>query len=90
MRKRKVPTAATANKVILNIFRAQMSTQTVLVDEKAGEACLQAVNRRQQLQDSEDSLGRRRGAEDAEWLSMARAEGTRQLWLATSLQERKL
>ena len=48
------------------------------------------ISRRQQLQGSEDSLGRQQGAEDAEWPSLTRAEGTRQPWLATSLEEGKL
>ena len=48
------------------------------------------ISRRQQLQGSEDSLGRQQNAEDAEWPSLTRAEGTRQPWLATSLEGAKL
>ena len=93
MRTKEVPTAASADEVILKIFRVQMSTpDTSLVDEEAGQICLQAgnINRRQQLQGSEDSLGHQQGAEDAEWPSLARVDGTRQPWLATSLGEGKL
>ena len=39
---------------------------------------------------SEDGVGRQQGAEDAIWPSLARLEETRQPWLATSLEERKL
>ena len=42
------------------------------------------------MQGSEDSLGRQRGAVDAEWPSLARVEETQQLWMATSLEEGKL
>ena len=80
---RKVPTAATAEEVIQKLFRMQMSTprhsgRRVLVDEAAGQICLQAsnTNRRQQLLGSEDSLGHQQGAENAEWPSLARVEGT--------------
>ena len=98
MRTRKVPTAGTAEEVILKTFPdANVHTQTpsgrrVLVDEAAGQISLQAgnISRRQQLQGSEDSLGRQQGAEDAEWPSLTRVEGTRQPWLATSLEEEKL
>ena len=69
MRTRKVPTAATAEEVIQKLFWVQMSTprhtgRRVLVDEAAGQICLQAgnTNRRQQLLGSEDSLGRQQGA----------------------------
>ena len=73
---------------------AKFYTQThsgrrVLVDEVAGQICLQAgnTNRRQQLLGSEDSLGHQQGAEDAEWPSLTRVEGTRKPWLTTSLEE---
>ena len=97
MRTIKVPTAATAEEVIQKLLGANVYTQThsgrrVLVDKAAGHICLQAgnTNRRQQLLGSEDSLGRQQGAEDAEWPSLARVKGTRQPWLATSLEEWKL
>ena len=75
-----------------NVYTQTHSGRRVLVDEAAGQICLQAgnTNRRQQLLGSEDSLGHQQGAEDAEWPSLARVEGTRQPWLATSLEEGKL
>ena len=75
-----------------NVYTQTHSGRRVLVDEAAGQICLQAgnTNRRQQLLGSEDSLGHQQGAEDAEWSSLARVEGTRQPWLATSLEEGKL
>ena len=48
------------------------------------------TNRRHQLQGSEDSIGCQQGAEDAEWPSLAQIEGTRQPWMATSLEEGQL
>ena len=75
-----------------NVCTQTHSGRRVLVDEAAGQICLQAgnTNRRQQLLSSEDSLGRQQGVEDAEWPSLARIEGTRQPWLATSVEEGKL
>ena len=75
-----------------NVYTQTHCGRRVLVDEAAGQICLQAsnTNRRQQLLGSEDSLGHQQGAEDAEWPSLARVEGTRQPWLATSLEEGKL
>ena len=75
-----------------NVYTQTHSGRRVLVDEAAGQICLQAgnTNRRQRLLGSEDSLGHQQGAEDAEWPSLARVEGTRQPWLATSLEEGKL
>ena len=75
-----------------NVHTQTHSGRRVLVDKAAGQICLQAgnTNRRQQLLGSEDSLGHQQGAEDAEWPSLARVEGTRQPWLATSLEEGKL
>ena len=75
-----------------NVYTQTHSGRRVLVDEAAGQICLQAgnINRRQQLQGSEDSLGHQQGAEDAEWPSLAWVQGTRQPWLATSLEEGKL
>ena len=75
-----------------NVYTQTHSGRRVMVDEAAGQICLQAgnTNRRQQLLGSEDSLGHQQGAEDAEWPSLARVEGTRQPWLATSLEEGKL
>ena len=75
-----------------NVYTQTHSGRRVLVDEVAGQICLQAgnTNRRQQLLGSEDSLGHQQGAEDVEWPSLARVEGTRQPWLATSLEEGKL
>ena len=75
-----------------NVYTQTHSGRRVLVDEAAGQICRQAgnTNRRQQLLGSEDSLGHQQGAEDAGWPSLARVEGTRQPWLATSLEEGKL
>ena len=75
-----------------NVYTQTHSGRRVLVDKVARQICLQAgnTNRRQQLLGSEDSLGHQQGAEDAEWPSLARVEGTRQPWLATSLEEGKL
>ena len=75
-----------------NVYTQTHSGRRVLVYEAAGQICLQAgnTNRRQQLLGSEDSLGHQQGAEDAEWPSLARVEGTRKPWLATSLEEGKL
>ena len=75
-----------------NVYTQTHSGRRALVDEAAGQICLQAgnTNRRQKLQGSEDSLGHQQGAEDAEWPYLARVEGTRQPWLATSLEEGKL
>ena len=75
-----------------NVYTDTPSSRRDLVDEAAGQICLQTgnTNRRQQLLGSEDSLGHQQGAEDAEWPSLARVEGTRQPWLATSLEEGKL
>ena len=75
-----------------NVYTQTHSGRSVLVDEAAGQIRLQAgnTNRKQQLLGSEDSLGHQQGAEDAEWPYLARVEGTRQLWLATSLEEGKL
>ena len=74
------------------VYTQTHSGRRVLVDEAAGQICLQAgnTNRRQQLLGSEGNLGHQQGAEDAEWPSLARVEGTRQPWLATSLEEGKL
>ena len=62
-----------------NVYTQTRPARGVLVDEAAGQICLQAgnTNRRQQLLGSEDSLGHQQGAEDAEWPSLARVEGTR-------------
>ena len=95
MRTRKFPTAATAEEVILKVFRVQMSTPRHTLAEESWltrrqDRYVDKPNRRQQLLGSEDSLGRQQGAEDAEWPSLARVEGTRQPWLATSLEEGKL
>ena len=75
-----------------NVYTQIRSGRRVLVDETAGQICLQAdnTNRRKQLQGSEDSLGRQQGAEDAGWPSLARVEGIRQPWMATFLEEGKL
>ena len=75
-----------------NVYTQTHSGRSVLVDEAAGQICLQAgnTNRRQQLVGSEDSLGHQQGAEDAEWSYLAGVEGTRQPWLANSLEEGKL
>ena len=75
-----------------NVYTQTHSGRRVLADEVAGRICLQAgnTNRRQQLLGSEDNLGRRQGAEIAEWPSLARVEGTRQPWMAASLEEEKL
>ena len=71
-----------------NVYTQTHSGRRVPVDEAAGQICLQAgnINRRQQLQGSEDSSGHQQGVEDAEWPSLTRVEGTRQPWLATSLE----
>ena len=75
-----------------NVHTQTPSGRRVLTDKAAGQICLQAgnISRRQQLQGPEDSLGRQQGAEEAEWPSLTRVEGTRQPWLATSLEEGKL
>ena len=75
-----------------NVYTQTHPGRRVLVVEAAGQICLQAgnTNRRQQLQGSGDSLECQQGAEDAEWPSLARVEGTRQPWMATSLEEGKL
>ena len=75
-----------------NVYTQTHPGRRVLVDEAAGQICLQAsnTNRKQQLQGSEDSLGCQQGAEDAEWPSLAWVEGIQQPWMATSLEEGKL
>ena len=75
-----------------SVYTQTHSGRRVLVDEAAGQICLQAgnTNRRQQLLGSEESLGHQQGAEDVEWPSLARVEGTRQPWLVTSKEEGRL
>ena len=99
IRKRKDPAAAAADEVILKIFRVQTSTPRHLPAKEFYWLTRRQdryvykpanINRRQQLQGSEDSLGRQQGAEDTEWPSLARVEGTLQPWLATSVEEEKL
>ena len=64
------------------VYTQTHSGRRILVDEAAGQICLQAgnTNRRQQLLGSEDSLGHQQGAEHAEWPSLARVETTQQPW----------